>query len=77
MCKVPHAETRPPPLFATIMLLLKGVFFFAELNGGEKKTLRSSQDSNLGPLNSSQMLLPMSYWSSGIVEELLIDSIYP
>ena len=21
MCKVPHAETRPPPLFATVMLL--------------------------------------------------------
>ena len=36
---------------------------------GEKKTLRSSQDSNLGPLNSGQMLLPMSYWSSGIGAE--------
>ena len=26
MCKVPHAETRPLPLFATIVLLLKGIF---------------------------------------------------
>ena len=31
-----------------------------------KKTQRSSQDSNLGPLSSGQMLLPMSYWNSGI-----------
>ena len=30
MCKVPHAETRPPPLFVTIMLLLKGVCFFLQ-----------------------------------------------
>ena len=46
---------------------------------GEKKTLRSSQDSNLGPLNSGQMLLPMSYWSSGIGAEdrwhLSIDTV--
>ena len=45
----------------------------------QKKTLRSSQDSNLGPLNSSQMLLPMSYWSSGIGAEdrwhLSIDTV--
>ena len=27
---------------------------------------RSSQDSNLGPLNSGQILLPISYWRSGI-----------
>ena len=44
-----------------------------------KKTLRSSQDLNLGPLNSSQMLLPMSYWSSGIGAEdrwhLSIDTV--
>ena len=44
-----------------------------------KKTLRSSQDSNLGPLNSGQMLLPMSYWSSGIGAEdrwhLSIDTV--
>ena len=47
--------------------------------GWWKKTLRSSQDSNLGPLNSSQMLLPMSYWSSGIGAEdrwhLSIDTV--
>ena len=35
----------------------------------KKKTLRSSQDSNLDHLNSGQMLLPMSYWSSGIEVE--------
>ena len=44
-----------------------------------KKTMRSSQDSNLGPLNSSQMLLSMSYWSSGIGAEdrwhLSIDTV--
>ena len=34
--------------------MLKGVFICSD----EKKTLRSSQDSNLGPLNSSQMLSP-------------------
>ena len=45
------------------------VFLFAELNDGKKKTSRSSQDSNLGPLNSGQILLPMSYWSSGIGAE--------
>ena len=43
---------------------------FAELNDGEKRTLRSSQDSNLGPLNSGQMLLPTEplelwHWSRG------------
>ena len=36
---------------------------------GEKKTLRFSQDLNVGLLNSGQMLLPMSYWSSGIGAE--------
>ena len=45
----------------------------------KKKTLRSSQDLNLGPLNSGQMLLPMSYWSSGIGAEdrwhLSIDTV--
>ena len=44
-----------------------------------KETLRYSQDSNLGPLNSGQMLLPMSYWSSGIGAEdrwhLSIDTV--
>ena len=34
-----------------------------------KKTLKSSQNSNLGSLNSGQMLLPMSYWSYGIGAE--------
>ena len=34
-----------------------------------KKTLRSSRDLNLGPLHSGQMLLPISYWSSGIGAE--------
>ena len=34
-----------------------------------KKTLRSSQGFNLDHLNSGQMLLPMSYWSSGIEVE--------
>ena len=43
--------------------------------------LRSSQDSNLGPLNSSQMLLyQLSHWSSGIGAEdrwrLSIDITY-
>ena len=33
------------------------------------------QDSNLDPLNSGQMLLPMSYWSSGL--EQRIDAIHP
>ena len=55
------------------------MFLCAELHDGEKKTLRSSQDSNLGLLNSSQMLLPMSYWSSGIGAEdrwdLSIDTV--
>ena len=37
---------------------IESVFLFAELNDGKKKTWRSSQDSNLGPLNSGQMLLP-------------------
>ena len=32
--------------------------FIAELFDGEKKTLRSSQDLNLGLLNAGQMLLP-------------------
>ena len=44
-----------------------------------KKTLSSSQDLNLGPLKSGQMLLPMSYWSSGIGAEdrwhLSIDTV--
>ena len=36
----------------------------------KEKTLKSSQDSNLGPLNSSQMLLPTEplelwHWSRG------------
>ena len=51
----------------------------SETRGMAKKTLRSSQDSNLGPLNSGQMLLPMSYWSSGIGAEdrwhLSIDTV--
>ena len=34
------------------------VVFIAELFGGKKKTLRSSQDLNLGLLNAGQMLLP-------------------
>ena len=46
---------------------------------GEKRHLRSSQDLNLGPLNSDQMLLPMSYWSFGIGAEdrwhLSIDTV--
>ena len=37
------------------------------------------EDSNLGPLNTGQMLLPMSYWSSGIGAEdrwhLSIDTV--
>ena len=35
----------------------------------QKKTLRSSQDSSLGPLNSGQMLYQLSHWpwSSGMV----------
>ena len=37
--------------------MLKGVLF-AELNDGEKKALRSSQNSDLGLLNFGQMLLP-------------------
>ena len=48
--------------------ILKGVFI-CRVAWWWKKTLRSSQDSNLGPLNSGQMLLPMSYWSSGIGAE--------
>ena len=40
----------------------------------KKKTLRSSQDLNLGPLNSGQMLLPMSYWSSGIGAEAIVSA---
>ena len=39
----------------------------------------ASQDLNLGPLNSGQMLLLMSYWSSGIGAEdrghLSIDTV--
>ena len=30
------------------------------------RELRSSQDLNLGLPNSGRMLLPLSYWSSGI-----------
>ena len=50
----------------------KGVFWFffiCRVAWLWKMTLRSSQDSNLGSLNSGQMLLPMSYWSSGIGAE--------
>ena len=41
------------------ILNLKYVFI-AELFDGEKKTLRSSQDLNLGLLNADQMLLPVA-----------------
>ena len=51
--------------FATMLLALQiqndgtlqGVVLYAEINC-KKKTLRSSHDSKLGPLNFSQMLLP-------------------
>ena len=57
---------------------MKGAFYLQSCMM-VKKTLRSSQDLNPGPLNSSQMLLPMSYWSSGIGAEdrwhLSIDTV--
>ena len=44
-------------------------FLLIVCSDGKKKTLRSSQDLKLGPLNSGQTILPMSYWSSGIGAE--------
>ena len=41
-----------------------------------KKDMRSSQDSNLGPLNSSQMLLPTEP-TRALALEQRIDGIYP
>ena len=38
----------------------------AKLFGSEKKTLRSNWNLNFGLLNASQLLLPMSCWSSVI-----------
>ena len=40
-------------LFRAAKSIVEKVFLFAELFDGEKKTLRSNQDLNLGPLNSS------------------------
>ena len=50
--------------------IMKGTSLFSELNNSEKRTLRSSLDSNLGPLIFSQMLLPTEplelwHWSRG------------
>ena len=55
-------------IFTSCIMLLKGVFIW-KVAWWWKMTLRSSQDSNLGPLKSCQMLLPMSYWSFGIGAE--------
>ena len=61
---------KPYKVFWPGLSQIMKVCFICRVTDGKKKTLRSSQDSNLGPLNSSQMLLPTEplqlwHWSGG------------
>ena len=60
LCSRIHHNTRKGNNIESRQIISARCSLFVELNDGKKKkkTLRSSQDSNLGPPNSNQMLLP-------------------